>query len=136
MLLLQTLRSLVPRPTLKQPLPTTNPSIGEFYCMMGLVNRCWQAVGPVRDMFELLSCEISVVLSEWDAPDDEILGWSIFMIGPTEQTARPTLLIYGENASARKTVRTIIEDSGIMQRYPNVRLNDECRSPPDFNRVD
>ncbi|KAK3994430.1 hypothetical protein QBC44DRAFT_357307 [Cladorrhinum sp. PSN332] len=133
MLLLRSLLGLIPRLPPNNTIP--NSSVGEEYphARMGL-NRCWQAVGPARQMFEALSGRISLILADWEAPDDDFVGWSIFMVGLSEETATPTLIVHGENASARKSVCKLVQDSGLLQQY-RVRLDDR-RYAPDFNRVD
>ncbi|KAK3395175.1 hypothetical protein B0H63DRAFT_385428, partial [Podospora didyma] len=104
------------------------PSVGEFYCSMRL-GGCWEAVGPAGDMFKSLSRDIQELLADWEAPEDGIVGWSIYMIGPTQRSARPTLLIYGQSTVSRKSVRNLIEASKILQHYPRVGLDDCCHAP-------
>ncbi|KAK4221763.1 hypothetical protein QBC38DRAFT_491438 [Podospora fimiseda] len=135
MLLLRSLLGLVPKISPKPSIPNFTKSVGEEYphARMG-ANRCWQAVGPARQMFEALASKIAKTLSDWEWPDDDFIAWSMFMIGPSEETAVPTLIVHGENAAARKSVCKLIQSSGILQHH-NVRLDDR-RLAPDFNRVD
>lgn len=137
MLLLRSLLGLFltrtpPTPT---PTPASNLSIGEEYTHARIgPARCWQAVGPVRAMFETLSRRILLILADWEASDDAFIGWSIYMIGPSEEAAVPTLVVHGDNVAARKSVCQLIRDSGILQQYRI--LLDDRQCAPDFNRVD
>jgi len=145
MLALRDLRDRIPKvphvlAKLKEPeseAEARNEFVGEFYCLMGSTGKkCWQAVGSVCDTFtEKLSREIEAVLSDWEDSDDGIFGLGIFMIGPSESTAKPTLLVHDGTKTARKAVRAIIEESRILDRYPDFRI-DDCDRAPDFNRVD
>ena len=140
MLLLSHLRALLPRFSPK-PSPLPHPCLGEeIRCNFGFpLGHCWEAVGPVRDLFGSMSLEIREILNDWEPPSsvksDDIIGWSIFMVGTCEKKAKPTLLIHSENSEGRKSVRRVIEEAGVLGRYPGVYL-DDCSHPPDFNIID
>jgi hypothetical protein len=106
--------------------------IGVWYRKMGS-EECWEATGAVRESFKNLCKEIKNHLKDWSEPGDPIVTWSIYMIGKTKSTAIPTLLFCCSKRGPRKSIKTQILESGIMSRYPGVRVG-ECSKPPDFGR--
>ncbi|KAK0736767.1 hypothetical protein B0T21DRAFT_251946, partial [Apiosordaria backusii] len=114
--------------------PKPNPSLGDEYIHARVgMNRCWQAIGPARDLFESLSPRLSAVLEDWEFPDDAFLAWSIFMLGPCPESAMPTIIVYGGSQAARKSLCEAIHASGVLQQQI---LLDHRPVAPDFNRVD
>jgi hypothetical protein len=95
---------------------------------------CWEATGAVREMFKYLSKEILDQLGGPSEPGDPIVAWSIYMIGKTKATAVPTLLFICSQRAARRFIKVQIEESGILDKYPNIRVGD-CSKPPDFEKV-
>src|SRR6266536_2490339 len=78
---------------------------------------CWEAVGPVRETWSRLSREIKDYI-EASCKYGPALILEIYMIGRTEETASPKILICSMDVTARKEVRRAIMGSGIMNNYP------------------
>lgn len=115
------------------PYPDAEKSVGMFYRKMGLEN-CWEVVGPARAEFEQIAKEIKDFLEKNFEPTSTPVLWTMYMIGRSENTARPTILFCSKEADCRKAVRKFIEKSGILKKFPAVRVGDANR-PPDFDRL-
>ncbi len=86
--------------------------------------RCWEAGGKARAAFQQLSPEIKELLEASGIPPPETVSWSIYMIGHTENTASPKILICSTEAKTRKAIRKLIKDSKIVRKYPGIGLGD------------
>ncbi|CAP62137.1 uncharacterized protein PODANS_0_1520, partial [Podospora anserina S mat+] len=114
--------------------PEPNPCLREGYIHARVgINRCWQAIGHARDLFEALSARLSVVLDDWEFPDDVFLAWSSFMLGPSPESAMPTIIVCGASQAARESLCEAIHASGVL---PHHILLDHRPVAPDFSRVD
>ncbi|RDL37396.1 uncharacterized protein BP5553_04829 [Venustampulla echinocandica] len=104
-------------------------SIGE---LRGVVRNgrysCWEAVGPVREAWSRLGPEIKDYVENF-CKYGPALSLEIYMIGRTEDTAAPKVLICSADLIARKSVRKEIMGSGIMDKYPAIGLGDTARLP-------
>lgn len=109
------------------------PSVGRWYRRMGS-NDCWEATGVVRQTFTQISVEINQYLEKYSPDVDPIVTWSVFMIGKTENTAIPTILFCCSRREPRKLIRTLVEESRILDRYPGFNVGD-CSTPPDFHQL-
>jgi hypothetical protein len=83
----------------------------------------WEAVGPARDAWNKLGSEIKDFIED-SCIFVPSLTVDICMIGKTEDTAAPMVLVYSMDFNARKEVRKAIEASGIMKNYPSIGLGD------------
>jgi hypothetical protein len=89
---------------------------------------CWEAVGPVRDTWNRLRPEIKEYV-EIKCEPGPALRLEIYMIGRTEDTAAPKILICSQNPVARKGARKAIKGSGILDNHPGIGLGDSPRPP-------
>ncbi|PMD29554.1 hypothetical protein L207DRAFT_520847 [Hyaloscypha variabilis F] len=101
---------------------------------MGRDSSCWEAVGAARETFIRIADEIKNHLEKASEPVPQAVTWTMYMIGKTKETAEPMILFCCRESASRKQVRTTIEESGILQRYPGVRVGDASR-PPDFDQL-
>ncbi|KAF5574606.1 hypothetical protein FPCIR_13518 [Fusarium pseudocircinatum] len=105
-------------------------SIGTFIgYLRGGRYRCWEATGPARESFRELSPDIKDFLETSGIPPSDTVSWSIYMIGHNERNAAPKLLICSTDAKTRKTIRQLIKDSKIMDKYPGIGLGDVSTLP-------
>ncbi|PQE14130.1 PNG1- with de-N-glycosylation function (N-glycanase) protein [Rutstroemia sp. NJR-2017a BVV2] len=105
-----------------------------FYRKFGRES-CWEAIGPAREVFKQISEEIKIYLEKNSEPVPYPgVTWTIYMIGRSMDTARPTLLFCFKISKVRKQIRDQIKQSGILNSYPGVRIGDADR-PPDFDYV-
>ncbi|TEY69579.1 hypothetical protein BOTCAL_0112g00170 [Botryotinia calthae] len=116
---------------LELPYPDAEQSVGIFYRKMGLES-CWEVVGPARAEFEQIVTEIKKFLEKNFEPTSTPVLWTMYMIGRSVITARPTILFCSKEADCRKAIRKLIEKSGILKNFPAVRVGDADR-PPDFD---
>ncbi|KAE9364842.1 hypothetical protein N431DRAFT_564050 [Stipitochalara longipes BDJ] len=114
--------------------PDPEASIGTFYRKMGRDSSCWEAVGAARETFIRIADEIKNHLEKASEPVPQAVTWTMYMIGKTKETAEPMILFCCRESASRKQVRTTVEESGILQRYPGVRVGDASR-PPDFDQL-
>lgn len=105
-------------------------SIGTFIgYLRGGRYRCWEAAGPARQAFRELSSDIKDFLETSSIPPTDIVSWSIYMIGHSEKSAAPKLLICSTDSKTRKNIRHLIKDSKIMDKYPGIGLGDVSALP-------
>jgi peptide-N4-(N-acetyl-beta-glucosaminyl)asparagine amidase len=118
--------------TSKNRWPNPEDSIGIWCRKMGIYD-CYEATGP-RETFECLAKEIKEYLERHSDPILHTVKWSMFMIGKSKSTARPTIMFICKEAEARKTVRKMICNSGIINKYPGVKTGESTLSP-DFDQL-
>jgi hypothetical protein len=114
--------------------PNPEESTGEYYGKMGLDHSCWEAVNTARQTFIQIADEIKVHLEKHSDPVLKPVTWTIYMIGRTKNTAKPTIMFISKEEDCRKKVRKTVEESGILERYLGVRVGD-CSRPPDFDKL-
>lgn len=95
---------------------------------------CWEATGVARATFIQIADEIKSHLEKVSESVPQAVTWTMYMIGKTRETAEPIILFCCRELASRKQVRTAVEESGILQRYPGVRVGDASR-PPDFDQL-
>jgi Zinc finger, C2H2 type len=98
---------------------------------------CWKAVGPAREAFEALAPKIKLHLNQ---DIDEITGsgwvtWSIYMIGDSTQTAKPTIMFFCDEQQPRIDAWQAIKNSNMLKEYPGMRSG-HMISPPEFEYLD
>ncbi|KAH7309936.1 hypothetical protein BKA65DRAFT_370516, partial [Rhexocercosporidium sp. MPI-PUGE-AT-0058] len=109
--------------------PNPRNSIGERIAVFrGGKYTCWEAIGPAREVWTRLSKAIKEHIP--NTKDKERLSMMFYMIGKTEETAAPYVLICGQ-ATARKLVRDAIRASKVLDDYPGIGLGDKSK-PPDL----
>ncbi|KAH7364784.1 hypothetical protein BKA65DRAFT_144371 [Rhexocercosporidium sp. MPI-PUGE-AT-0058] len=113
--------------------PSPELSIGMFYRKMGS-SSCWEAVGAARQIFVRIADEIRVYLNKYSDEVPHQVTWTMYMIGKTKDTAEPMIMFCCRDTNCRKQVRKTIEQSGILEKYPGVRVGDAVR-PPDFDQL-
>ncbi len=93
-------------------------SLGTFISFLKVGHlryRCWEASGRARAAFQQLSPEIKACLEASNTPPSGIVSWSIYMIGHTESTASPRILICSTEPKTRKAIWKLIKESKIMK---------------------
>jgi hypothetical protein len=108
-------------------------SIGKFYRKMGR-KYCWEAVGQARAEFDEIGTKVKEYLDKNSDPVPETVVFSMYMIGKTKETAKPTLMFCCKDVGCRKTMRSVVAESGILDNYPGVTLGD-CSRAPDLDQL-
>ncbi len=86
----------------------------------------WEATGDARNEFQSnIKPHITEFLTDnsatlHDSPSDLI--FSLFMVGRSEEKAKPTVFIVSQDKSARKEHFNMIKQSQIMRQYPGFEL--------------
>jgi hypothetical protein len=94
-------------------------STGEIYQGINLGGKfCWEAQGPARETFLVLASEIKAYLNSQSDPVPSPVTWTLYMIGSTRQSSRPTVMFCSADKSARKTIKERIDKSGLLDKYP------------------
>ena len=97
---------------------------------------CWNAVGPVRETWNSrLGPEIKNFIRD-SCKYGPLLIVEIYMIGRTEDSAVPRILICSTDPVARKEVRRAILKSGILNEYPLIGLGDTSGLPDHLAQED
>ncbi|KAL2827740.1 hypothetical protein BDW59DRAFT_160046 [Aspergillus cavernicola] len=117
--------------------PDPEKSIGEVCGTKKGKYNCWEAQGPAREVFEQIKPQIKELLSTAgsEVRRGELLLINIFMIGETQATALPHIMFSCRHRESRKTARTAIEKSGILDQCPpGMHLGDwDC--PPHLENL-
>lgn len=99
--------------------PAPENSTGDIYKSVHFGGKkCWDAKGPAREQFQLLALEIKEYLETHSDPVPAPVTWTVYMIGATVQSSRPTLMFCSENKTSRTIVRNKVVESGILEKYP------------------
>lgn len=116
------------------PWPEVHLSIGKSLCLIGK-NHCWEAVGPAKEQFSQVHEPIRHLLeSQHEQLNKDIsvrknIFLDIYMIGPTEEQARPTVIFSCENKIQRQRAQKLVRSSNILDKYTGFRLGDSSRPP-------
>ncbi|EPE36968.1 hypothetical protein GLAREA_09131 [Glarea lozoyensis ATCC 20868] len=96
-------------------------STGDLYRSVNLGGKsCWEAIGPVRRTFEALAPKIKSYLDEKSDPVEAPVTWTIYLIGYTRESSRPTVMFCSPSKIARSAVKKIVDDSDLLDKYPGV----------------
>jgi hypothetical protein len=116
----------------KNPWPEPHLSIGECWCIIGQ-NRCWEAIGPAKEKYDEVSGNIKNLLeSQHEYLTEGIcvrrfLIFDLYMIGRTEEQAKPTIIFSSENKTQRQRAQKLVRDSGILNACPGMALGESSR---------
>jgi hypothetical protein len=96
-------------------------STGDIYSGINLGGKfCWDAVGPARATFVSLGSEIKAFLDKQSDPIRSPVTWTMYMIGRTPESSRPTIMFCGADKNSRKFVKDTVDKSGLLDKYPGV----------------
>jgi hypothetical protein len=99
--------------------PKPEDSTGDIYPGILLGRKsCWEAQGPARETFLILASEIKAYLNSQSDPVPSPVTWTMYMIGSTRESSRPTVMFCSADKSARKTIKERIDKSGLLDKYP------------------
>lgn len=114
------------------PWPNPQRSIGESWCALGK-NRCWEPVGPAQELIGKLFGHIKNLLeSQHEYLNEGVctpraILFSLYIIGRTEDHARPTIMFSCENKTPRQRAVKIVRESKLLDGYPGVGLGESLR---------
>jgi len=114
------------------PWPDPRESIGESWCTLGK-NRCWEPVGPAQEIVRKVFGSIKNLLeSQHEYLNEGVcipraILFSLYMIGRTEDRAKPTIMFSCENKAPRQRAVKIVRASKLLDDYPGVDLGESAR---------
>jgi hypothetical protein len=117
---------------------TTEPSVGNFVAAFSPWARCWDAIGPLRAVYDdKLQEDIHTVLQECfdQVPRSDPFTFSLYMIGRSKTKAKPTILFISRSEHLRRDARRAIRESNIFRRYPSFRSKYVNKDPGTENIV-
>jgi hypothetical protein len=120
------------KPKKSNPWPDPQQSIGESWCTLGK-NRCWEPVGPAQELIGKFFGHIKDLLeSQHEYLNEGVcipraILFSLYMIGRTEDYARPTIMFSCENKAPRQRAVKIVRASKLLDDSPGVGLGDSPR---------
>lgn len=118
----------------KQRWPCPRDSTGVWIRAVGKRHNCWAAIGPAREAFDQLGKEIKDYLECCSNPVQQTVTWSIYIIGRNRDSVAPTVIFSCSEPKPRKEVRRMIDESGILNKYPGIETGDSS-SPPDCENL-
>jgi hypothetical protein len=112
------------------PWPDPESSIGAFCRELGK-NKCWELIGPGLERYLSLAKDVKEHLEQYCQKETATVLWSAYMVGRSAGSACPTVFFCSHQADPRKRVRKIVNESGILEKYPGFKTSDSNR-PPDM----
>jgi peptide-N4-(N-acetyl-beta-glucosaminyl)asparagine amidase len=129
----RTLRNTKPATSIKERWPCARDCVGRFIAKIGSQS-CWEAVGPARATYQIISPVIKQYLDTYSEPTPTWITWSLYMVGNSPETTIPTIIFCCENESYRKLIRNMVRDSAVLDQYMGVTLKHLPRAP-DYNQL-
>jgi hypothetical protein len=110
---------------IRDPWPNPEHSIGKFRATID-GNNCWNSKGPAAILYRTLAPQIQDVLNDymetWQQQDvsQHPLGFTMWMMGRTETTAKPALIFASHCERTREEAKQVVMESGLLANYPEV----------------
>ena len=107
-------------------------SIGKSWCATGKNSR-WEAVRRAKKQFgQVLEPIRNFLVSQHEQLSKGIsvrkaLLLDIYMIGPTAEQARPTIIFTCENKTQRQRAQELVRNSKLLDQYPGFGLGESAR---------
>jgi hypothetical protein len=123
------------RPALRPPYPNVCNSLGE---KAGFFHdhHWWYSAGPARDEYQRVEPEIiaqlNILFTDTIPP---ILHIQLYMIGRSTDTARPTIMFFGQDKDARKKAKKTVDNSDLLCRLPGFRTGHQSEDPGRGNLI-
>ncbi|KAH8761295.1 hypothetical protein BGZ57DRAFT_858249 [Hyaloscypha finlandica] len=108
--------------------PNPQESIGAYLADIG-GKKCWEATGEARTAFKTLQIEIGEYSKQTCESLSNDVVWSLYMVGPAEEKASPTVTFISTEPGPRQRVRTLIKESKLLDKYPGFITMDIDRPP-------
>ncbi|KAK3314589.1 hypothetical protein B0H66DRAFT_315761 [Apodospora peruviana] len=95
---------------------------------------CWKPVGHARDVWNTIRPKIKEYLDNFCTSGSSLAILEMYMIGKTEATAAPMILICSPDKMTRKQIRKMIKENGFLDEHSGLGLGDTAELP-DRRRV-
>ena len=105
-------------------------STGEFVQSMDFMD-IWEAKGPARTQYEVLSQEILVHVQRFCESTSRNVVWSLYMIGTKKEKSTPTIVFSSNDKKSRRQLRQSVKESGLLAKWPGF-ITMDCNRDPGF----
>lgn len=112
-----------------QPWPNPQQSLGDIIQTKNkkIKGKVWVAVGPAQELFETqIRPQIEKLLHKTEPPQYAPLLLTLYMIGKSEMKAYPIIMICCVDRKVRKDAEAIIQESDILQQFPQIGLGNSA----------
>jgi hypothetical protein len=123
------------RPTSRPLYPNACNSLGE---KAGIFDdhHWWYSAGPARDEYQRIEPDIIAQLNIFFTDTIQpILHIQLYMIGRSTDTARPTIMFFGQDKDARKKAKKTVDNSGLLDRLPGFQTGHRHQDPGRGNLI-
>ncbi|KAI0818171.1 hypothetical protein GGR55DRAFT_685571 [Xylaria sp. FL0064] len=122
----------MPKIPRSQRYPYAEASTGDYREDLGRKYPCWNAEGPVRDMFtDRIAGEIKNCLEQCLPESTSFVGFSLFMVGKQSGKTKPTIMIVSDDKGRRKAAFQMVKAKNILAMYPGFELG-HCDIAAEF----
>ena len=106
--------------------------------MVGKVGKynCWEVKNPSSDPFKCILEDVKRHLDQAGerVPESRLLGYDIFMIGNSPETAIPHIMFHCSRKEPRKKAALLIKESSLLGSYPGLNVG-HWASPPHLSNI-
>ncbi|KAI1311436.1 hypothetical protein F5Y03DRAFT_343095 [Xylaria venustula] len=115
-----------------QTYPYASSSTGPYRGLLVRKYPCWDAQGPVRDIFTSeIAGRIKECLEQCLPESNSFIGFSLFMVGKLPEKTKPTIMIVSDDKARRKAAFHMIKAKNILKWYPGFELG-HCSVAAEF----
>ncbi|KAJ8120408.1 hypothetical protein O1611_g10374 [Lasiodiplodia mahajangana] len=115
-----------------QTYPYANSSTGPYRGLLVRKYPCWEAQGPVRDVFtKEIARKIKTCLEQCLPESNSFIGFSLFMVGKLPEKTKPTIMIVSDDKPRRRAAFQLVKSKNILVTYPGFELG-HCSVAAEF----
>ncbi|KAJ9500399.1 hypothetical protein H2202_004194 [Exophiala xenobiotica] len=116
--------------------PDPAESTGELLKVVHNV-KYWEAKGPARDAFKILSPDIANHLEQYldSLPRSSWVTFSVYMVGDVPETTQPVVMFICDQTGPCREAQKLIDESGLLEDFPGMKSG-IADVPPDFDCLD
>lgn len=116
--------------------PDSAESTGDFLKVVHKI-KYWEAKGPARDAFEILSPDIINHLEQYldSLPSSIRVTFSVYMVGEDPERTHPVVVFICDQTGPCREAQRLIDESRLLAGFPGM-TSDIAAVPPGFDYVD
>ncbi|KAI1188884.1 hypothetical protein F5B17DRAFT_429106 [Nemania serpens] len=101
-----------------QTYPYAISSTGPYRGLLVRKYPCWEAKGPVRDLFmNEIAGKIKTCLEQCLPESNSFVGFSLFMVGKLPEKTKPTIMIVSDDKRRRKEAFQVVKSKNVLTLY-------------------
>ncbi|KAI1131709.1 hypothetical protein F5Y10DRAFT_232913 [Nemania abortiva] len=106
-----------------QTYPYASSSTGPYRGLLVRKYPCWEAQGPVRDVFmkEIVG-KLRELLKQCLPESNSFISFSLFMVGKLPEKTKPYIMIVSDDEPLRKKAFHLVKSKNILVAYPGFEL--------------